>query len=210
MLLHCSTTGNHYTQHPPAIVAQNSWWDMVSCPKSGFPSITHNEIRDVTASLLTEVCNEVCVEPKLQPITGETLTGATCNVQNGARLDISANGSWEGWFEKTYFDVRVFNPHAPSNHQCSSLSSCYRKHETLKKRAYQQRMREVEHASSHPLSSQPLGKWPVKILFLQEIGFMSGYKVGPILLLHLPPDFSPPSPSNSMHQGCSRQPWLCG
>ena len=59
--------------------------------------------------------------------------------------------SWEGRFEKTYFDVWVINPSSPSNHQCSLLSSCYLKHEYLKKRAYQQRIREVEHASFTPL-----------------------------------------------------------
>ena len=123
----------------------------LSCLNGGFPSIRHNEIRDLTATLLTEVCNEVYVEPELQPITGETLTGATFNVQDGACPDISAKGFWGGQFKKTYFDVRVFNPHAPSNRQCSSLSSCYRKYESLKKRAYQQRIREVEHASFTPL-----------------------------------------------------------
>ena len=51
-----------------------------------------------------------------------------------------------GRFERTYFNVRVFNPHAPSNRQ-SSLSSCYRRQESLKKCAYEQRVREVEHAS---------------------------------------------------------------
>ena len=88
--------------------------------------------------------------PELQPITGESLTGASSNVQDGARLDIAANGFWGGRFERTYFDVRVFNPHAPSNRQ-SSLSSCYRRQESLKKRAYEQRVREVEHASFTPL-----------------------------------------------------------
>ena len=122
----------------------------LSCPKGGFPSIRHNEIRDLTANLLTEVCNDVRIEPELQPITGESLTGASSNVQDGARLDIAANGFWGGRFERTYFDVRVFNPYAPSNRQ-SSLSSCYRKQESLKKRAYEQRVREVEHASFTPL-----------------------------------------------------------
>ena len=28
----------------------------MSCPKGGFPSIRHNEVRDLTATLLTEVC----------------------------------------------------------------------------------------------------------------------------------------------------------
>ena len=122
----------------------------LSCPKGGFPSLRHNEIRDLTANLLSEVCNDVCIEPDLQPITGETLAGATSNAQDGARLDIAANGFWGGRFERTYIDVRVFNPHAPSHRQ-SSLSSCYRKQETLKKRAYEQRVREVEHASFTPL-----------------------------------------------------------
>ena len=47
-------------------------------------------------------------------------------------------------------DVRIFNPHASSNHS-SHLSSTYRIHEMTKKRAYEQRIREVEHASFTPL-----------------------------------------------------------
>ena len=82
----------------------------LSCPKGGFPSVRHNEIRDITASLLTEVCNDVCIEPELQPMTGEVLNGSSSNTQDGARLDIAANGFWGGRFERTYFDVRVFNP----------------------------------------------------------------------------------------------------
>ena len=85
----------------------------LSCAMGGFPSIRHNEIRNLTATLLTEVCNDVCIEPELQPVTDEVLMGATANLQDGARLDIAANGFWGGTFERTYFDVRVFNPHAP-------------------------------------------------------------------------------------------------
>ena len=80
----------------------------------------------------------------------ESFTGATSDVQDGARLDIAANGFWGGRFERTYFDVRIFNPHAPSHGQ-SSLSACYRKQESLKKRAYVQRVTEVEHSSFTPL-----------------------------------------------------------
>ena len=122
----------------------------LSCPKGGFPSIRHNEIRDLTANLLTEICHDVCIEPDLQPITGEVLTCITSNTQDGARLDIAANGFWGGRFERAYFDVRVFNPHAPSNRQ-TRMPACYRKHESVKKRAYEQRVREVEHASFTPL-----------------------------------------------------------
>ena len=122
----------------------------LSCPKGGFPSIRHNEIRDLTANLLTEVCSDVCIEPELQPVTGEVFTGATSNSQDGAQLDIAVNGFWGGRSERTFLDVRVFNPHAPSNQQ-PSLASCYRKQEAVKKRAYEQRVREIEHASFTPL-----------------------------------------------------------
>ena len=86
----------------------------------------------------------------MQPVTGEVLTGATSNSQDGARLDIAVNGFWGGRSERTFLDVRVFNPHAPSNQQ-PSLASCYRKQEAVKKRAYEQRVREIEHASFTPL-----------------------------------------------------------
>ena len=46
--------------------------------------------------------------------------------------------------------LRVFNPFAPSNRH-SSLSASYRHHENLKKRHYEQRIREVEHSSFTPL-----------------------------------------------------------
>ena len=72
------------------------------------------------------------------------------NTQDGARLDIAANGVWGGTFERTYFDVRVFNPHAPSN-RLTLLTFCYKKHEREKKRAYEQRIREIEHATFTPL-----------------------------------------------------------
>ena len=71
-------------------------------------------------------------------------------MEDGARLDIAANGFWGGRYERTFIDVRIFNPHAPSNRN-SDLATCYRKHERSKKRAYEQRVREVEHASFTPL-----------------------------------------------------------
>ena len=101
----------------------------------------------MTATLLTEICNDVCIEPDLQHIDGEVLTGSSSNTQDGARLDIAVNGFSGGRFERTFFDVRVFNPHAPSNRH----PNCYRKHEMEKKRQYEQRVREIEHASFTPL-----------------------------------------------------------
>ena len=100
-------------------------------------------MRDTVAGWMSEVCNDVCVEPPLQPLTGEALSGASAITEDGARLDIAANGFWGGRYDRAFFDVRVFNPYAPSNHQ-PTLAATYRKHEQCKKRAYEQRVREVE------------------------------------------------------------------
>ena len=129
----------------------------LSCPKGGFPTIRHNEIRDTVGNWMAEVCKDVCTEPTLQPINDEVLSGASAITSEGARLDIAANGFWCGRFQRAYFDVRVFNPYAPSNrHQ--SLSATYKKHERIKIRAYEQRIREVEHGSFTPLVMSHLVK----------------------------------------------------
>ena len=75
---------------------------------------------------------------------------STSNTQEGARLDIAMNGFWGSRSERCFIDVRVFNPLAPSN-SSSSLSSTFKKHENIKRRAYGQRIREVEHASFTPI-----------------------------------------------------------
>ncbi len=85
---------------------------MLSC---GFPSLRHNEIRDLTVRLLTEVCNHVQIEPELQEITTEAMSRRSANTTNGARLDVAASGVWGDRRERTLIDVRVFNPFAPSN-----------------------------------------------------------------------------------------------
>ena len=90
------------------------------------------------------------MEPPLQPLTGEKFPGASVNTSEGARLDISFNGFWGSKFEKTFVDVRVFNPHAPSN-KCLQTEECYKKHENEKKRTYERRILEVEHSSFTPL-----------------------------------------------------------
>ena len=103
-----------------------------SCLKGGYPSIRRNEIRDLTAALMSKVCHNVSTEPHLQPMTSEVMSGLSANIQEGARLDIAADGVWGSRFERAFIDVKVFNPSAPSN-QKTILSACY---ETEKKRTY--------------------------------------------------------------------------
>ena len=85
----------------------------LTCKKGGFINIRHNVVRDTTHKLLTEVCRDVRLEPALQPVTGEDLPVGT-NITNGARSDVSALGLWAP-LTRAFFDIRVFNPLAPSN-----------------------------------------------------------------------------------------------
>ena len=144
------------------------------CVKGGFPSIRHKGICDLKGTLLTEVRKHVCTEPEIQPVIGEVLDGATANSQSGPRLDIAANGFWGGSLERTYFDVRVFNPHAPSNMN-TSLLACYKRHERCKKRAYEQRICEIEHSSFTPLvMSATGGLAALVIIILVQLPDVSG------------------------------------
>ncbi len=88
--------------------------------------------------------------PRNIPLTGETLAHRTANISDGAILDVSMKGFWGGRQEKAFLDVRVFNPHAPSNKK-SSIANCCKKHENGKKRAYEQRVRDVEHSTFTPI-----------------------------------------------------------
>ena len=129
-----------------------------SCSKGAFPSIRHDHIRDLTAQLMTEVCSNVETEPTLLPLSGETFQRRTANVEANARQDIRAQGFWGGQRESAFFDVRVFNPYAPSN-STGSQAANYRRHEKEKRRTYERRILEVEHGSFTPLVLSTTGGW---------------------------------------------------
>ena len=59
---------------------------VLTCPTGRMPILQHNELRDMTATLMTEVCHNVCTEPGLQPLS--VLHGQLANCQEGARVDI--------------------------------------------------------------------------------------------------------------------------
>ena len=65
----------------------------LSCPTGGLPSVRHDEIRDLLAATMAEVCVDVKTEPVI-PSVESTAT----NAEDSKRLDISARGFWEdGW-----------------------------------------------------------------------------------------------------------------
>ena len=65
----------------------------------------HNNIREITASLVSDVCTNVTVEPELQRLTSEKLHDASVNRDNGTRVDVAADGFWGSAKEWTFLDI---------------------------------------------------------------------------------------------------------
>ena len=85
-----------------------------TCPHGGYPILRHNEIRDITAQLMSEVCPNMATEPILQPVTNEHFFHRSANTGTDARLDVRSQGFWGIHHQQAYFDVRVFNPRGRS------------------------------------------------------------------------------------------------
>ena len=66
----------------------------LNCPYSVFPISHHNDIRDLTAKLMSEVCHDVQVEPHLQPLSNESLHYKSAVHEDDTRVDIRAAGFW--------------------------------------------------------------------------------------------------------------------
>ena len=146
------------------------------CVYGGLITHRHNDIRDLSVSLLKEVCPNVCREPTLQPITGESLQLRTASSDDGARLDVSAEGFWGHRYQRVFFDVRVFCPLSSTN-TSRSLSACYKDNEEKKKRKYDQRVREVEHSTFSPLVfSSSGGCGPIATQFIKRLAQLHAEK----------------------------------
>ena len=143
----------------------------MTCKRGGFRILRHNEIRDMTAKLLSEVCHNVATEPPLQPLSGETFTHRSANVSAEARLDIKARSFWNST-QDAYFDVRVFHPNAPC-HRSRDLAAVYKQHESAKKREYNQQVQNVEQGVFTPLvltTTGSMGRGPGGLHILQTSG----------------------------------------
>jgi len=122
----------------------------LNCPCGGLPSLRHNELRDLTAGLLREVCHQVTTEPALQPLTGESIQPKSAIKDDNARSDVKADGFWSCSQQSTYFDIKVFNPTSTS-YLKKPLPSLYKTHEQSKRRDYEDRIINVEHGTFSPL-----------------------------------------------------------
>ena len=61
----------------------------MSYKKGGF-IIRHNDLRQLTANLLTEVCKDIDIKPQLLSVTGETFDSQTVNTSNETRVDMKS------------------------------------------------------------------------------------------------------------------------
>jgi hypothetical protein len=126
----------------------NSIDHALSCSKGGYTDMRHNQIRNLEATFLREVCHDVQLEPKLLPLTGETFTLKSANTRPDARSDVSARGVWRT-MDKTFLDVRIFHDGNKSN--SGPIEKVFLSHEAEKKRVYNQRIIEVEKSYFTPL-----------------------------------------------------------
>ena len=109
----------------------------MGCKKGGFATIRHNELRDLTAKILSEVCFDTEIEPKLVPLSGENLRNRTANRSNEARHHARARGFW------------VFDPNV-CRYLNKLLQHCHVTSEN-EKRAYNERVPQVDHGRFTPL-----------------------------------------------------------
>jgi len=124
----------------------------LSCHLGGYIIHRHNNIRDVLATMLKEVSHDVKVEPALLELSKTDNVdflqkSAICG--NEARADVSFNGFWMR-YQRAFFDVKVSNLMAPSYRE-KSITATLARFEKQKKRAYNQRIIDIERGTFTPL-----------------------------------------------------------
>ncbi|KAG0718930.1 hypothetical protein GWK47_051545 [Chionoecetes opilio] len=121
----------------------------MTCKKGGFVCIRHDEVRDLTASMLREVCHG-----RLHRANPSASRWGTPAVQDSqyrpeARVDICARGFWTRG-QRTFLNIRIFDPMAAS-HRELSLEAVHHRNELEKIRAYGDRILQVDHGTFTPL-----------------------------------------------------------
>ena len=98
---------------------------------------------------MSEVRKDTEIELKLTTLSGEELKDRMSNNSNKARIDIRARGFW-GRRQQAFYDLWIFNPNA-SRYCSKSLQQCYVVNEQEKKRAYNERILQIDHGTFTPL-----------------------------------------------------------
>ena len=120
----------------------------MNCHRGGFINKRHDKIRDYEATLLKKVCNDVQIEPPLQPCNGFTFRQSV-NTKPDARSDVRARSFYRDG-QNAFFDIQVTN--ADSNSQRNrTIKAIMKTKEVNKKNEYNTRIMEVEHGTFTPL-----------------------------------------------------------
>ena len=120
-----------------------------SFKKGGFVAQRRDDVRDLLKAFINKVCNNVEIEPRLQPLDKERLHLRSAVTSSEERLDIKAGGFWSRGVT-AFFDVRV--THVTSKcYQNKTTFQVFKEREDEKKREYLQRVLDVEMGSFTPL-----------------------------------------------------------
>ena len=126
----------------------NSADHALSCPLGGYAILRHNEVRDCLAEIAQHAgMKAVELEKHMLPV-GDHPLPPTANLAPDARMDVFCIGLW-GRMQKSYIDVRIFHPGAPS-YRSKQPKNLYKEQEAQKKRAYGKRVIEVERGTFSP------------------------------------------------------------
>ena len=129
---------------------KNSVDHTLSCKKGGYVTFRHDVLVETRAELLRETkCWNVYIEPSLLPTSARFHPRGTITA-DGARLDILATGLY-GKNEKTFMDVRITHPNAPSNMSTPVDKLLLIRNETEKRTKYGSRIISTERGSFIPL-----------------------------------------------------------
>ena len=125
----------------------NSVEHTLNCKWGGYVYMRHNNVRDLEALMLKEVCKDVRTEPELLPI-GDTEVQSSIKGDK-ARADVSAVGFWSP-MERTFLDVQIIHPNS-SSYLDTTQHQLYIQKENVKKACYNDRILQVEKGSFTPL-----------------------------------------------------------
>ncbi|CAH3116593.1 unnamed protein product [Porites lobata] len=98
-------------------------------------------VRNLLTTFIDKICNNVEIEPRLQPLDNERFHLRSAVTSSEARLDIGVTA---------FFDVRVTHVNSKC-YQSKPTSEVFKEQEEEKKRKYQQRVLDVEMGSFTPL-----------------------------------------------------------
>ena len=121
----------------------------VTCKKEGFITLRQNRLRNITTSLLKEVCHDAHIEPTWQKLKSKQFEQRAKNTSDEARLDVAARGFWAAG-QITFFDIRVFYSNA-TRYVNQSFQQCYASNGDEKKRKRNNTVMNVEQRCFAPL-----------------------------------------------------------